>query len=347
MTQQTIEFREVAPSPIARFESGTAVVRGRLHIIGGHHGEDLDVTAEHWAYDPAADRWDRMADQPEAVSHYTCKVQDDRYVWYTGGYCGKHPGCAVNKTWRYDAEADRWEQFVDLPQLRASLGCAILGSHLHVYGGLGEDRNTNYADHWALDLNQPEQWQPRSPMPEARCHFGTGVLDGKAYAIGGHFFHDTPDRSKGQSCADLDFVHRYNPEADTWERLSDLNVRRSHVETATVQHGGRLLIIGGRNNCPGAVPRAMRGSLRGVAHQIKHKIKQKLDPPTIHNIGQYGQDRITAYDPQADRWEDVGRIPMALYACAGGVVGNQLIVTNGGKNAWKDPNAQTFVADLG
>jgi N-acetylneuraminic acid mutarotase len=340
------EFREVARSPLARFESGTAVVGGRFHIIGGHVGEDLDVTAEHWAYDPAADRWDRCADQPEPSTHYTCKVQADRYVWYTGGYRGKHPGDAVQSTWRYDAQQDTWDRFADLPELRASLGCAIFGDTMHVWGGLGADRNTNFDDHWSLDLNDPTGWTTATPMPEARGHFGTAVIDGVAYAIGGHFYHDTPDRAEGQSCADLDYVHRYDPAADAWQRMNDLPIRRSHVETATLTYDHHVLILGGRNNCPGTVPAALRGSLAGFAHRVKHKVKQKLDPPTIHNIGQYGLDQITAYDPAADRWEDVGRLPFPLYACAAGIVGDQLIVTNGGKNAWKDPNDQTFVATL-
>ncbi|MEM9417565.1 MAG: kelch repeat-containing protein [Planctomycetota bacterium] len=179
MMSPTLKFREVTPSPLARFESGVCVVRGRMHIIGGHYGEELDVTDEHWAYDLASDQWDRFADQPEPVSHYTCKVQDDRYAWYTGGYLGKHPGTAVNKTWRYDAETDTWDEFAPLPVLRASLGCAIIENKMHVWGGLGEDRNTNFDDHWVPGLANPDEWKPAAPMPDGRAHFATGVVGAK------------------------------------------------------------------------------------------------------------------------------------------------------------------------
>lgn len=344
--KRPLEFREVAPSPLARFESGTCSVRGRFHIIGGHLGEDLDVTTEHWAYDPKADRWDRCADQPDPVSHFTCKVQDDRYVWYTGGYAGKHPGYAVTNTRRYDALEDKWEEFAPLPELRASLGCAIFDNKMHVWGGLGEDRNTNFNDHWVLDLNNPTQWTKGPSMPRARGHFGTGIANGKAYAIGGHFYHDAPNQAKGQSCADLDDVHCYDPARDAWEEVRYLPMRRSHVETATVTYDGKIMILGGRNNSPDAVPRSMRNSPLLLPMRAFRKIKRRLMPADAYTTGMNGVDAITLYDPATDTWSDWGRLPLRLYACAAGIVGNQLIVTNGGKNGWKDPCDQTFLADL-
>ncbi len=341
-----LTFREATPSPIARFESGVCVVRGRMHIIGGHHGEALDVTDVHWAYDPATDTWERRADQPEPVSHYTCQVEDDRFVWYTGGYLGKHPGVAVNKTWRYDAQDDAWQEFAPLPALRASLGCAILDGRMHVWGGLGEDRNTNFDDHWVLDLANPAAWQPAAPMPEARAHFATGVVGGKAYAIGGHFFHDAPNQARGQSCADLDFLHRYDPESDTWQRMNDLPFRRSHIETATMHYQGKLVVVGGRNNSPDALPARLRNSPRMIPVKAFRKVRRMLNPPTESTMGRVSLDHVSLYDPPTDSWKQIGTLPKPLYACAAAIVGHTLVVTNGGLRAWKDASAHTWVASL-
>lgn len=343
---RALKFEEMGPAPLARFESGTCVVRGRFHVIGGHLGEDLDVTPEHWAFDTATRQWARCADMPRPVTHFTCKVQADRYIWFAGGYAGKHPGVGVRHTRRYDAETDRWDDFPPLPEVRASMGCAILGERLHVYGGLGADRNTNFADHWTLDLNHPVAWTKAAPMPSARGHFGTGVIGGKAYAIGGHFYHDSPNRERGQSCADLDLVHRYDPAEDRWTEVAYLPARRSHVETATVSYDGKLLILGGRNNSPDAVPRHLRNSPWLLPRRILRKLRRTLLPTNAYTSGMNGVDLITAYDPSTDQWEDYGRLPCRLYACAAGVVGDELILTNGGKNGWKDPAGETWVAAL-
>ena len=338
-----LRFRKAAPPPLARFESGAGVLRGRLHVVGGHLGGDLDVvTSAHYAYHPGRDVWHRCADQPDAVTHFTPQTQADRYLWYAGGYAGKHPGHAVADTRRYDAQDDCWESFAPLPGLRASLGCAIFGERLHVWGGLGADRNTNHGDHWALDLSDPNRWEPRAPMPRARAHFGTGVLGGRAYAIGGHFFHDTPDAARGQTCGDLDDVHVYDPERDLWKPAALLPTRRSHVETATLTHAGKIYILGGRNNSPDALSTDRQSLRRNLPIRVARKLRRRLIGPPAHA----GVDHITAYDPGADRWRSVGTLPCPLYACTGGIVDNRLVICGGGTRGWTEPNDQTYVADL-
>lgn len=344
-------FTEVSPCPIAAVEAGTCVVNGRFYTIGGFI-DGLEVTTAVHSYDPETDTWRAHADMPEAVTHFNAAVQDDRYVWFAGGYAGAHPGHAVRGTWRYDTVEDVWASFTPLPELRATCGCAIVDNRLHLFGGLGADRTTNFDDHWVLDLDDPTAWTTAAAMPNARGHFGTAVIDGKIYAIGGQFHHDVDQMAPGESTADLDLVHCYDPATDEWAEVRYLNRSRSHMESGTFACGGRVLIVGGRNNSPDKLPRHLNGKPWMLPVKAARKLRRALRPGMAYLSGMNGLDSIETYDPQTDRWTELGRLPLRLYGCSAGVVGNKLIVTHGivtqtqGKNSWTDLTQRAFVAEL-
>lgn len=339
----TLTFKQVASNPIKRLESGVAVARGRLHVMGGHLQPRLQVTREMHAYDPAADRWRRCADMPSAVTHITAAVQADRFIWIAGGYEGDHPGMGVANVWRYDVDEDRWADAVALPQKRASGALLNLNGHLHYFGGLGADRVTNFADHWAMSLDTTDRWEPRAPMPDARGHFSAVAMNGKAYAMGGHFFHDEPGgEGEVAGVADLDLVHVYDATTDRWSDAADMPQRRSHAEPATCIHNGRIVIMGGRNNSPHALPERKRRNpmyipLRG-ARKLARCLRRRPYDPRVSDI--------SVFDPATNAWKHLADLPRTLYAPAAGVIGDTLVVTNGGTNKWADPTDQTWIATL-
>ena len=83
--------------------------------------------------------------------------------------------------------------------------------------------------------NAVKQWMPRTDMPTARFLFGTCVVDGKVFAIGGEVdkFGDTA----------IATVEMYDPKTDTWERKADMPTARSGVSTLVVD--GKIYAIGG------------------------------------------------------------------------------------------------------
>lgn len=326
-----LQFEERAPQPIARFESGAAVVGGRLYVMGGHAGTDLHATREVFSYHLASDSWQRHADMPSPVTHWNAAVQEERWIWVVGGYEGDHPGHAVRASWRYDTLRDAWQEGPPLPELRASGGLAQLGGRLHYFGGLGADRSTNHADHWVHELRPGEQdpafggWEPLAPLPVPRAHFAVAVLDGFVYAIGGQLHHDVPEvGGEDMDFSDQRVVHRYDPTADAWEEVAPLPARRSHTESAAAVHDGTILLAGGRNNAPSWPERIARG--------FSTRIR--------------GERWVTRYDPARDAWTRVGRLPVELYTPAGGVVDGTYVVTGGGVDGWRQPTDLTLVAPL-
>lgn len=337
-----VSANPLAEAPIARFESAVASVRGEMVVIGGHMEPHLAATTSNLSFDPSTGIWRRRMDAPRALSHLTAAVVDDRHVWLVGGYEGAHPGVGIRASYRYDALEDRWEDGPPLPSIRASGGLGLIGRRLHFFGGIDADRSTNRDDHWSLDVDNPLRWERSAPMPMARTHAATAVIDGCIYAIGGHFGHDIPGRPGDISWEpDLDLVHRYDPVADRWDEVAPLTRRRSHCEPSTFVKDGLIVCMGGRNNAPTARCRCEKTLL---SHYYRRAVR-KLDILRGRRSAEMTLDDIIAYDPARDRWLDLGRMPRPLYAPAATNVNGRIIVANGGTKGWQHPSAETFTVD--
>ena len=228
------------PSPIARFESPGAVIDGKLYVFGGFTFPGLTASSRCDVFDPETAAWKRIADLPAPLTH-AAVVQDDRSVWFLGGFVGDHPGLATNAVWRYDADADSWHEGPALPALRASGGAAILGRSLHYFGGSEVDRVTDSGDHWTLDLEAADPvWRFAPPMPGARHHLSAVVLNGKIHAMGGQIQHD----ALGDDRARTDV---FDPAAGQWITGPSLPRPKAHFEPGTFFVNQQLCVAGGES----------------------------------------------------------------------------------------------------
>jgi N-acetylneuraminic acid mutarotase len=93
----------------------------------------------------------------------------------------------------------------------------------------------------AAALDPATKWRSAASMPTARNHFGTAVVGGKIYAIGGQHGRDETNRN-------LRDVHLYDPATDRWSSGPRLPKPMSHFHNSTVVQNGRILIAGGVTN---------------------------------------------------------------------------------------------------
>jgi hypothetical protein len=75
-------------------------------------------------------------------------------------------------------------------------------------------------------------------LPDPRGHLGAAVLEGKIYALGGDHGHDVKQ-------IDVSSCHRFDPRTRKWSAIASLPDGRSHFESSTIIHQGRILIVGG------------------------------------------------------------------------------------------------------
>jgi len=124
------------------------------------------------------------------------------------------------------------------------------------------------------------RWQERAPIPDARSGLAAAVYDDQIYAIGG----ETVAGVTGE-------VQRYDPQEDTWLKLSDKPTPVS--DAGAVAIGGKIYVPGGR---------------------------LASGEPT---------DSAEVYDPRTDRWEKRSRLPIRVSAYACSVLDGKLYLFGG------------------
>jgi N-acetylneuraminic acid mutarotase len=276
-----LEWKKVTPSPFARTEAATALVDGKLYLLGGFIAK-LETSSQVDVYEPATDAWSRKKDMPTRPPHANPAV-DGHFVWLAGDFQGKHPGPALNEVWKYDAQADTWMPAPPLPEPRAGGGLAIAQGRLHYFGGYKADRDTVCADHWRLSLKGEDTWTREADMPNPRGHLAATVLDGQIYALGGANGHDKKQQ-------DQPFCERYDPSTRRWTVIANLPDGRSHFEGSTIVHEGRIIIVAGR--CNNTNPPRMNVSdileynPKSDAWRVLSSIPLRVMAPSAHVIGQ-------------------------------------------------------------
>jgi N-acetylneuraminic acid mutarotase len=302
---KALAWKKVASSPFARVESPAAVVDGKLFQFGGFT-ETLDASAQVDVYDPVDDSWSKRKDMPTNPTHLNT-ASDGSNIWLAGGFKGKHPGPVTDEVWKYDVTSDAWTAGPSLPEPRGGGGLGVVGRRLHYFGGYKSDRQTDAGDHWSLALDGGKEWTREADMPDARGHVSAAVLDGKIYALGGDHGHD-------KTQIDVASCHQFDPATKKWTEIASLPDARSHFESSTIIHEGRIIIFGGRCN--------QSNPLRNVVGDILQ------------------------YDPRTNKWSVIGALPGKLLAPVAAIVSDRIVVSGGGLNNPMPLTAETWVALL-
>ena len=298
------KWQPLPDMPVGKWEAGTIVLDDKLYLFGGYT-QGVRSSKRSDIFDPKDNTWTQIQDLPSAISHMNM-VLDGRTVWFAGGFKDGYKGHTIAEVWNYDIEKDRYTAAPLLPQTRAGGGLALLGRRLHYFGGLMEDRDTDSADHWVLDLDEwakgSAQWRNAAPMPEPRNQFGTVTFGGKIYAMGGQFHHDSMQLDQAR-------VDIYDPKTDSWSSGPALPKGHSHAEGGTFVHGGRIFMVGGHTTPEGGT--------------------KSIDAD------------ILALTPGGE-WEVVGKLPAALSSPAAAIIGGKLFVA-GGSRTGRSVQAEMWV----
>ncbi len=230
-----------APCPLARFEANGALVDGELWVMGGFTSATLLVTRRVDRYDPVADSWRSGPELPGAETHIgVVTVGSDVVVF--GGFEGMFSPArppTVPFVWRWSAADAQWNAGPPFPTARAAFAWALLGTELHVAGGLGTDGNTDTDAHLVWDLAGAVAWTSAAPLPNPRNHGGGAASGGLFYAVAGR-------HSWNESSGDQGDVSAYDPATDAWTARAPIPVARSEIGGSTsTMPDGRILVVGG------------------------------------------------------------------------------------------------------
>ncbi|MEJ2853706.1 MULTISPECIES: S8 family serine peptidase [unclassified Saccharothrix] len=172
----TGRWQGIAQAPYGSAAAGTAVLGGKLYLVGGCSGDVCTAESNAARYDPATNTWQSLRHYPEGVAWGSCAGDEARQRVYCAGgvdFVGK------SSAYAYDPATDEWTPIAALPvPLWGSVYAAANGKFV-VSGGVTGDEVTN--EGYAYDPFA-DAWDPVPPA-------GTGVYRGGGacglYRIGG------------------------------------------------------------------------------------------------------------------------------------------------------------------
>lgn len=300
----TASWERIGEIPHIRYEGMTARVGDRVFLLGGFNDDSLNAFTRVDVFNTQSREWSRAADMPSPATHAQAAVVGDSTIWYAGGYVGTHPGPTTTDVWRYDVRTDRWDAGPSLPESRGGGSLVARGDTLHFVGGWLADRRTDAPEHWAL-IPGARGWMSRAPIPVPRGHHSAVAVDGSIYVIGGQINHDVLP-------VDLQDVHRYDAEGDTWFPVATLPATRSHAEPGTVLWRNWVFVPGGGDIGAGLI-----------------------------NTREW-----MGYDFENDRWRRLPDLPTTLRAPNAWIVRDTMYLTGGGEYGHQPSNTQLWSLSL-
>jgi N-acetylneuraminic acid mutarotase len=219
-----------APLPTPRSEVASAVLDGKIYVIGGFvaSGQTSNVVE---VYDPVADRWSRREPLPEARDHAMAAAMAEpaeHRLFVFGGARGE----ATKTTFGYDPAADRWRRFSDMDFRRTAGGAVpfLGGPAIMILGGTGDS-----PERMMLYDALKDAWRPTGSMTAPREHLAVVSTTGAGagvYVIGGRWNGNNTGAAQ---------VLRTN--AAPWESLPSMPTPRGGTAAAAVN--GRIFVAGG------------------------------------------------------------------------------------------------------
>jgi N-acetylneuraminic acid mutarotase len=237
-------WRREPPTPSPRDEVRAAAVGGRIFILNGNGGTDLDhlhSVSDALVFDPAKGTYSRVPDTPLPLDHAAVVTyRGDLYL--VGGDSNGHSSGGL---WRYSSDERSWETLPSMQTPRAGHAAGVIGDRLYVVGGTTDSTflDVERAPLTSLEIYdfRTREWSRGPDMPTGRHHFDATVVDGQLYAIGGRTHEDSS----------LDAVERFDPGRGEWETLTPLPLGVSGEGVETV--AGRVLVVAGGDDLEGWV----------------------------------------------------------------------------------------------
>ena len=209
-----------APMPTARQELATAVLNGKVYVIGGYNQATASTSTVE-VYDPITDTWASAQSIPFPNNHNSAAVAAGKLYSFGG---------ISNQVFVYDSVNNTWSPVTSMHfQHDATPAVGVIDDKIYVAGGAGvgvTQREVEVYDPAA------DTWTNLAPMRVARNHVSGGVINGKFYAAGGRGSIDAPTA-----------LEVYDPQTNAWSTLADMPTGRSGTAAGVVN--GELFVFGG------------------------------------------------------------------------------------------------------
>ncbi len=231
----------VAPAPEAVLDAGSAVLGGRLYMVGGKTAAAGHVSSLY-IYDPAADLWTRGPDLPGAGVENPAVASFGGKLYVFGGATAPFSG-AVRTAAVYDPLSGGWRTLASMPTARGGAAAGALDGRIYVAGGM----DAGGASLASVDVYDPasDSWRSAPAMGTPRDNPGAAVLDGELYVFGGRTRRADGTVVEGT----LASVEAFDPTTGSWRARAAMPTGRRTMVVGLLN--GRAQLIGGEVTASG------------------------------------------------------------------------------------------------
>jgi len=241
------EWLSLSPMPTKRGEHGIAEFDGKIFVIGGQNENgNLD---KNEVYDIATGTWSQKASMPTARSSFSIAVFQSK-IYCFGGITGNIDNPELTSlTEVYDPITDEWEVKTSMPTARADLSANIVNDAIYLIGGkkfTGINPYYQQVNNNEVYFPGNDSWISKSPMFIPVFGYGSAVIEGKIYILGG-----ARQFEEGGTATAVQFNQMYDPKIDAWRNLAAMPTAKSHGASGiTIGITAPILIyyIGGMNH---------------------------------------------------------------------------------------------------
>jgi N-acetylneuraminic acid mutarotase len=221
--------------PTGRRSMASAVIDEKIYTIGGDPNFIGGVTTGVRTveiYDPATDTWDTTKTDMLTAREAASASAVNGIIYVIGGV--KPGGVASNEVEAYNPVTDEWETKTPMPTARWALSTAVVDGKIFAIGGSrpgGQILKTvelydTGKDVWTV-------WTTEASMPVGNGYFGTGLVDGIIYTVGGA---SNPASPYSQ-------VFACDPSTGEWLEKTAMSMARFALGVGVVN--GKIYAIGG------------------------------------------------------------------------------------------------------
>lgn len=251
-----------------------------------------------------AEGWREVSKLPTLrIAKTTAVVNDEIYI--IGGFNkdenlgGSAP--PLSRVDVYDALTNRWHRAADMLTPRIAPKAAVFSTDIYVFGGYTRMALRNelrkkivYTKTVEVYDARTDTWIKKPDMPTLRRSFGTAVVDGEIYIIGG----SVHNKQLGKQVS-TGLVEVYDPLTNRWEQRADMPTKRGFINVAVVDD--KIYVIGGFI-----------------------LLEQGLGLP----VDRFSK-RIEEYNPKTNTWRRLPDIPMFKYDFSTVVVDDEIYTIGG------------------
>ena len=249
---ETNTWQRLADMPTVRAGAETAVVDGKIYVMGGYagkdnRGENFKFLKAVEMYDTQTDTWVRKQDLRILRMQFGVGVVAGK-IYAIGGLLDpkeERPGLQgrLDLVEVYDPVSDTWAKRADMPTRRDGFATAVIDDTIYAIGGAGWPPAGNHGGPYlgTIEVYEPRtnRWRKRPDMPNLRTSFRKVVIADKIYLIGGYAVGAHGVRGERLTSTEV-----YDPVKKRW-RLSSTLAAPTLSAFSMVAVNGKIYAFGG------------------------------------------------------------------------------------------------------